>query len=214
MNDNIVRIDDDSLHDTILSCIYLNTPEVDVFEYTTGKIGKKLSRTLFFEGTVQEQLQDGAILDVEVGCKYYVNLDTMRREVHRVILNMASCRTVLFSHISRTQNMYRSLGIDIVNAITEAEKKTFEEYFEAYGMDGLTDYTLEVGTDQVSTRLEGTDETIMKMEIESLAIEQRIALRDELVYQLNLQTYKNNSIRAKYVKAGMSSARIELNWFR
>lgn len=82
-------------------------------------------------------------------------------------------------------------------------------------MNGLQDYILEVETDYVSTRLEGMDVTILKMETEHpLAIEQRIALRDALLCQLNRKPYKNNSMKVKYIKTGISSARIELNWFR
>ena len=214
INDKVVRIDDGSLHDKILSCIYLNTPEVDVFEYTTGKIGKKLSRALFFQGTIQEQLQDGAVLNVEVGCKYYVNLDTMRREVHRVILNMQNCRSMLLSYICRMQMLYQNVDKDIILAITEAEKRSFAAYYGINGLKGLQDYILEVEVSHVSTRLEGTNEIIMKMEVEPLSIEQRIALRDELVCQLNQKTYKDKSMKAKYVKVGVCSARIEMNWFR
>lgn len=214
INEKIVSLSDNSFHDKIISCVYLNDPEIDVFEYTTEKIGKKLSRILFFEGIVQEQLQDGSILDVEVGCRYFVNLNTMRREVHRVILNMDKCRPMLLSRIYRIQTLYQNLSTDIVDAITETEKKTFAEYFEANGINGLRDYILEVEMYHVSTRLEGTGETIMRMEIDPLAIEQRIALRDELICQLNSKTYKNNSVKVKYVKAGVNSARIELNWFR
>ena len=107
------------------------------------------------------------------------------------------------------------MDIDMVNAITEVERKNFAEYYEMNGMSGLLDYFLEIGTDYVSTRLEGIGATIIEMETDRpLAIEQRKALRNALVCRLNRKSYKNNSMKVKYVEAGVSSARIELNWFR
>lgn len=209
---DIVSLADNSFHDRIISCVYLDDPEIDIIEYST-RIGKKLAQALFFEGTIQEQLQDGSTFNVEVGYKNFVNLNTMRREVHRVILNMSVCRPMLLGHICRTQEQYQNLSI--VNTITESEIENFADFFETNGMNGLQDYILEVETDYVSTRLEGMDVTILKMETEHpLAIEQRIALRDALLCQLNRKPYKNNSMKVKYIKTGISSARIELNWFR
>lgn len=124
---DIVSLADNSFHDRIISCVYLDDPEIDIIEYST-RIGKKLAQALFFEGTIQEQLQDGSTFNVEVGYKNFVNLNTMRREVHRVILNMSVCRPMLLGHICRTQEQYQNLSI--VNTITESEIENFADFLK------------------------------------------------------------------------------------
>ena len=203
-----------AFRERIISCVYANNPEIDVFEYTTSFNRKKLETSLFKEGEVSVELSDERLLRAMVKCQYLVNMNTMRREVRRSITNLYDCRFVLFDYLYQTKKRFKRSKGEILGAITESEKNTFARYVEELGINGLQHYKLEIGTDNVSTLVSSTNDPLMKIAIEPLAFEQRIAFRDVLLSELNLQTYKNGSMKAKYVSDGTTSIRIEMNWFK
>lgn len=203
-----------AFRERIISCVYSNNPEIDVFEYTASLNGKKLDPPLFKEGEVSIELSDERLLRAIVKCQYLVNMNTMRREVRRSITNLPDCRFVLLDYLYQAKKRLKKSRGGIFTAVTESEKITFARYFEETGINSLQHYKLEIGTDSVLTYVSSTNEPLMKIEIGPLAFEQRIAFRDILLSELNFQTYKNSSMKAKYVSDGITSIRIEMNWFR
>ena len=205
---------DSSLRDRIIECIYMENNELDVYDFSEGKMNKREALELYHDGTMVVQLYDGSFIKVKIERVLLINLATMHKEIRRYIVNMQSCRKALLSCIDYAQSVFENYYSELVDSLVEAEKSTFYYAFSKYGMAGLKNYTVRVNPTNVATFASGDYGVVMRKKTFMLSIEQRIALSNVLVYYLNMSAYRRRLIELRYVKSGSTSLKFQMLWYR
>lgn len=205
---------DSSLRERIIECIYMENNELDVYDFSEGKMNKREALELYHDGTIDVLLYDGTFTKVEIERVLLINLATMHKEIRRYIVNMDSCRKALISCVDYAKGVFENHYSELIDSLVKAQKSTFYYAFSKNGMAGLKNYTVRVNPTDVATFASGDYGVAMRKRISMLSFEQRIALSDLLVYRLNLSAYRRRQIELRYVKSGPTSIKFQMIWYR
>lgn len=205
---------DDSLRDKIIECIYMGKQELDVYDFSAGKLNKREALELYHDGTIQVCLYDGTIINVEIERILRVNLQTLHKEIHRNIKNIESCRKFLFNCINYSKGIFESYYSELIHSLVETGKETFFRTFRKDGIVGLRKFMIKVNPTNVSGYVSDSYGVVMRERTGTNVLEQRIALSDLLVDNLNIDTYSHGRVEVRYVKSGPTSVQLQMVWFR
>ena len=205
---------DDSLRDKIIECIYMGKQELDVYDFSAGKLNKREAFELYHDGTIQVCLYDGTIVNVEIDRILRVNLQTQHKEIQRNIMNIDSCRKALFNCINYSKGIFESYYSELIHSLVETGKQTFFKTFEKNGMVGLRNFMIRVNPTNVSSYASDNYVAVLRERTGTNVLEQRIALSDLLVDNLNIDTYSHGRVEVRYVKSGLTSVQLQMVWFR
>lgn len=205
---------DSSLREKIIECIYMENNELDVYDFSEGKMNKREALELYHDGTIDVPLYDGTFTKVEIERVLLINMATMHKEIRRYIVNMDSCRIALISCVDYAKSVFENHYSEFIDSLVKAQKSTFYYAFSKNGMGGLKNYTVRVNPTDVATFASGDYGVAMRKRISMLSFEQRIALSDLLVYRLNLSAYRRRQIELRYVKSGPTSIKFQMIWYR